>query len=92
MTEVYKIIHNSYNHESVPNLLKNNEISQRTGNRGHSLKLFTLLLRPKPLESALLCCADYWGILSGKQVLFTPGHAAPDRPVTKILSQYIVLG
>ena len=41
MIEVYKIIHNIYDHESVPNLLKNNEISQRTGNRGHSLKLFT---------------------------------------------------
>ena len=25
----------------MPNLLKNKEISQRTGNRGHSLKLFT---------------------------------------------------
>ena len=36
-----KIIHNIYDHESVPNLLKNNEVSQRTGNRGHSLKLFT---------------------------------------------------
>ena len=40
MIEVYKIIHNIYDHESVPHLLKNNEISQRTGNRGHSLKLF----------------------------------------------------
>ena len=30
MIEVYKIIHNIYDHESVPNLLKNNEISQRT--------------------------------------------------------------
>ena len=35
--------------------------------------------------------ADYWGILSGKQVLFTTGHNVPDRPVTKILSQYIAL-
>ena len=41
MIEVYTIIHNIYDHESVPHLLKNNEISQRTGNRGHSLKLFT---------------------------------------------------
>ena len=41
MIEVYKIVHNIYDHESVPNLLRNNEISQRTGNRGHSLKLFT---------------------------------------------------
>ena len=41
MIEVYKIIHNIYDNESVPNLLNNNEISQRTGNRGHSLKLFT---------------------------------------------------
>ena len=41
MIEVYTIIHNIYDHESVPHMLKNNEISQRTGNRGHSLKLFT---------------------------------------------------
>ena len=41
MIEVYQILHNIYDHESVPNLLKNKEISQRTGNRGHSLKLFT---------------------------------------------------
>ena len=41
MIEVYKILHNIYDHESVPNLLKNKEMSQRTGNRGHSLKLFT---------------------------------------------------
>ena len=41
MIEVYKILHNIYDYESVPNLLKNKEISQRTGNRGHSLKLFT---------------------------------------------------
>ena len=43
--EVYKIIHNIYDHESVPNLLKNNKISQRTGNRGHSLKLFTQIAK-----------------------------------------------
>ena len=41
MIEVYKILQNIYDHESIPNLLKYNEISQRTGNRGHSLKLFT---------------------------------------------------
>ena len=41
MIEVYKIIHNIYDHESVPNILRNNEISQRTGNTGHSLKLVT---------------------------------------------------
>ena len=41
MIEVYKIIHNIYDHESVPNILRNNEISQRIGNGGHSLKLFT---------------------------------------------------
>ena len=40
MIEVYKIIQ-IYDHKFVPNLLKNKEISQRTGNRGHSLKLFT---------------------------------------------------
>ena len=41
MIEVYKIIHNIYDHEYVPNLLRNNEISQRTGNKGPSLRLFT---------------------------------------------------
>jgi len=41
MIEVYKIIHNIYDQLSVPNLLRINEISQRTGNRGDSLKLFT---------------------------------------------------
>ena len=41
MIEVYIIIHNIYDHEPVPKLLKTNEISQRTGNRGYSLKLFT---------------------------------------------------
>ena len=41
MIEVYQIIHNIYDHETVPNLLRNTEMSQRTGNRGHSLKLFT---------------------------------------------------
>ena len=41
MIEVYKIIHNIYDHESVPNILRNNDISQRTGNTGHSLKLVT---------------------------------------------------
>ena len=39
--EVYKTIHNIYDHESIPYLLRNNEISQRTGKRGHSLNLFT---------------------------------------------------
>ena len=46
MIDIYKIIHNIYDHESVPNLLKNNEISQRTGNRGHSLTLFTQRAKP----------------------------------------------
>ena len=41
MIEVYKIIRNIYDHEFVPSLLRNNEISQRTGNRGYSLQLFT---------------------------------------------------
>ena len=47
MIQVYKIIHNIYDHESVPNHLRNNEMSQRTGNRGHSLKLFTQRAKPK---------------------------------------------
>ena len=41
MMEVYKTIHNIYDHESIPYLLRNNEISQRTRKRGHSLNLFT---------------------------------------------------
>ena len=38
--EVYKMIHNIYDHESVSNLLRNNEMSQILGNRGHALKVF----------------------------------------------------
>ena len=41
MISVYKIIQNRYDQLSVPHLLRINAISQRTGNRGHSLKLFT---------------------------------------------------
>ena len=41
MIEVYTIIYNIYDYESVPNSLRNNEISQRTENRGYSLKLVT---------------------------------------------------
>ena len=38
MKEVYKIIHNIYDHESVPTILRNNEISQRIGNWTFSTK------------------------------------------------------
>ena len=45
MIEVFKIIHNLYDIQSSPKLLKWEDISFRTGNRGHTLKLFTQ--RPK---------------------------------------------
>ena len=41
MIEVFKIIHNLYDIESSPKLLKWEDVSFRTGNRGHTLKLFT---------------------------------------------------
>ena len=40
MIEVYKIVHEMYDNESAPNLLKLEDVSLRLGNRGHSLKLF----------------------------------------------------
>ena len=41
MIEVYKIIHELYDNESAPNLLKWEDVTLRSGNRGHSLKIFT---------------------------------------------------
>ena len=41
MIEVFKIIHNLYNIESSPKLLKWEDVSFKTGNRGHTLKLLT---------------------------------------------------
>ena len=40
MTEVYKIMHELYDNESAPNLLKWEDVTLRSGNRGHSLKIF----------------------------------------------------
>ena len=41
MIEVYKIMHEMYDNESAPNILKWEDVILRSGNRGHSLKLFT---------------------------------------------------
>ena len=41
LIEVFKIIHNLYSIEFSPKLLKWEDASFRTGNRGHTLKLFT---------------------------------------------------
>ena len=41
MIEVYKIMHELYDNESAPNLLKWEDVTLRSGNRGHSLKIFT---------------------------------------------------
>ena len=41
MIEVFKIIHNLYDIESSPKILRWEDVSFRTGNRGHTLKLFT---------------------------------------------------
>ena len=41
MIEVYKIMHKLYDNESARNLLKWEDVTIRSGNRGHSLKLFT---------------------------------------------------
>ena len=37
--EVYKIMHELYDNESAPNLLKWEDVALRSGNRGHSLTL-----------------------------------------------------
>ena len=41
MIDVFKIMHNLYDIESSPKHLKWEDVSFRTGNRGHTLKLFT---------------------------------------------------
>ena len=41
MMEVYKIVHEMCDNESALNLLKWEDVTLRSGNRGHSLKLFT---------------------------------------------------
>ena len=41
MIEVYKIMHELYDNEFALNLLKWEDVTLRSGNRGHSLKLFT---------------------------------------------------
>ena len=41
MIEVYKIMHELYDNESAPNLLKWEDVTLRSGNRGHCLKIFT---------------------------------------------------
>ena len=41
MIEVYKIMHELYDNESAPNLLKWEDVTLRSGNGGHSLKIFT---------------------------------------------------
>ena len=38
---VYQIMHEMYDNESAPNLVKCEDVTLRSGNRGHSLKLFT---------------------------------------------------
>ena len=40
MIEVYKIMHELYDNESAPNLLKWENVTLRSGNRGQSLKMF----------------------------------------------------
>ena len=41
MIEVFKMIHNLYDIESSPKLLRWEDVSFRTANRGHTLKLIT---------------------------------------------------
>ena len=38
MIEVYKILHNKYDIDVAPKLIKYVDVSNRTGNRGHALK------------------------------------------------------
>ena len=59
MIEVYKIMHELYDNESAPNLLKWEDVTLRSGNRGHSLKIFTqrakINLRKNAFPTLRLC-------------------------------------
>ena len=50
MIEVFKIIHNLYDFESSPKLLKREDVSFRTGE--HTLKLFTQRAKPNIRKNA----------------------------------------
>ena len=71
MIEIYNIIHNIYNHESVPNGFRNNEVSQRTGNRGHSLKLFSKSQTKPKKNIFLIRITEPWNSLPDTVVTAT---------------------
>ena len=54
MIEVYKIMHELYDNESAPNLLKWEDVTLRSGNRGHSLKIFTQRVKINLRKNAFL--------------------------------------
>ena len=67
MIEVYKIMHELYDNESAPNFLKWEDVTLRSGNRGHSLKIFTQ--RAKKKKNAFpLRVAEPWNSLPNSVV------------------------
>ena len=52
--EVYKIMHELYDNEPAPNLLKWEDVTLRSGNRGHSFKLFTQTAKINQRKNAFL--------------------------------------
>ena len=63
MIEVYKIMHELYDNESAPNLLKWEDVTLRSGNRRHSLKLFTQRAKINLRKNAFpLRVAEPWTI------------------------------
>ena len=64
MIEVYKIMHELYDNESAPNLLKWEDVTLRSGNRGHSLKIFTQRAKTNLRKNAFpLRVAEPWNSL-----------------------------
>ena len=74
MIKVYKIIRNIYDHEFVPNLLSNNEMSQRIGNRGHSLKVFTQRAKLSLRKKIPIRIIEPWKGLSDYSLIILPSH------------------
>ena len=63
MIEVFKIIHNLYDIESSLILLKWEDVSFRTGNRGHTLKLFTQRAKTNKKNAFPVRMTELWNSL-----------------------------
>ena len=64
MIEVYKVMHEMYDNESAPNLLKWEDVSLRSRKRRHSLELFTQRAKINLRKNAFpLRVAEPWNSL-----------------------------